>query len=144
MVLACDGSPGPSAHCDEYQGNRDITIPVFNRPEMARIQFSTSGRISHPNRTYDKQLNERDEQYVIEMAAQGQRPGFLNLNADALVARRRKRWVELGKLLSNAKRFNRNGLEEQVQIYSTKDAQKRLQEDCQYVLAQLAQSLKTR
>ncbi len=96
MVLACNGFSGTVAHCDEYQGNRDITLPLFDRAEMARIQFSSSGRISHPNRDYDKQINNEDKEYVAEMAAQGQRPGFLNLNADALVARRRQRWTSLG------------------------------------------------
>lgn len=144
MVLACEGSPGPAAHCDEYQGNRDITIPLFNRSEMNRIQFSTSGVISHPNRDYDKQLNAEDPAYIAEKAIQGERPGFLNLNAEALVTRRRQRWKRLGDLLNKARRFNRNGLEEQVQVYSTRDGQRRLQEDCTYVLAQLNRSLQGR
>lgn len=142
MVLACNGFSGIVTHCDEYQGNRDITIPLFNRAEMARVQFSTSGRISHPNRDFDKQLNERDADYETEMVGHNKRPGFLNLNAEALITRRRQRWVSLGKILNKVHRFNRNGLLEQRVVYSGINSEKRLQEDCQYIIAQIDRSLK--
>ena len=131
MVLACDGFTvtGMVKHCDEQQGNADITIPLFDRTVMERVTFSSAGQVRHP--TYQDQIGYDDQD-----------KGLLNLNATALVERRRTRWLTVATTLQKQGLWKEGELTKQVQVWTNKDTKGHLREDCQCVAFFLQEKLR--
>lgn len=81
VVLACKGLTGIHKHCDNYQDNDDVTIPLFNQGAMSQVRYLGSGFIAIDNPDIQKQiglLNDGDDKSSI-----------LNLNNPALKAIRK-------------------------------------------------------
>lgn len=129
LVLACDGHTGDIKHCDQYQGNADVTIPLFDRTVMNQITFSTGGQVIHP--VYQNQIGSDDNS-----------GGLLNLNASVLTARRRERWLTVATLLRQQGRWTEGELEKELESWSKKDAEGLLKEDCQCISFFLQQKLR--
>jgi len=128
MVLTCDGRAGDAVHCDEQQGNTDITVPLFDRAEMEHIAFTPRGEVRHPR--FQGQIGLSDAQ-----------PGQLNLNTAALVDRRRERWLAVATTLQQQGRWKAGELEKLTQVWNNKDKHEQLREDCQCVTYFLRQKL---
>lgn len=129
LVLACDGHSGDIVHCDQQQGNADITIPLFDRTVMSKITFSSGGQVLHP--IYQEQIGQNNEE-----------PGLLNLNASVLIDRRRERWLAVATLLRQQNRWTEGELEKELESWSKKDSKGLLKEDCQCVSFFLEQKLR--
>lgn len=130
LVLACNGKTGgDTIHCDKQQVNADVTIPLFDQAEMARVTFSAGGQVRHPK-------------FQDQMGYDDTRPGLLNLNAKALVARRRQRWFAFAETLNKLGRWKKGELEKQLHIWNSKDASGHLREDCQCVVYLLQEKLR--
>lgn len=128
MVLACEGREGDVTHCDEQQENSDVTIPLLDPIEMARVTFSPRGEVHHPR-------------FQDEIGYNAARPGLLNLNAPALVDRRRDRWLTVATTLQQQGRWKAGELEKLIQSWNMKDRTDHLREDCQYVIYFLQKKL---
>lgn len=130
LVLTCNGKTGgDTVHCDKHQKNADITIPLFDRAAMAHVTFSNGGQVRLAN--YQDQVG-RDDKH----------PGLLNLNAAALVSRRRQRWFTVADTLNKLGRWKEGELERQVQIWANKDSTGQLREDCECVVYLLRDKLR--
>jgi hypothetical protein len=129
LVLACNGKTGDTVHCDKHQVNADITIPLFDRAAMARVTFSNGGRIGLAS-------------HQDEVGDDDARPGLLNLNAAALVSRRRQRWFAVADTLNKQGRWKESELEKQVQTWANKDSKGYLREDCECVVYLLRDKLR--
>ena len=130
MVLACDGGQSSdTVHCDAQQANSDVTIPLFDQIEMARVTFGSRGQVHHPR-------------FQDQIGHDATRPGLLNLNAPSLMARRYNRWYTIASDLNKKGLWKPGELQKQLEMWDGRDKNGHLREDCQCVVYFLLKSLK--
>jgi uncharacterized protein (TIGR02646 family) len=135
LVLACMGQSSPFSHCDDKQGNDDVSIPFENEDFMrANFIFLKNGLLGSKN-------EEIQEQIGIEREADDW-ASILNLNNPVLCRRRREALESLASVLQMRGDYSHATLTAALSRYTQPNPETgRMQAYCEWLAHYLSKRL---